>query len=71
MSGGLNDALPQKAIITEIIGQSANVFVPLAKYETGYIESSVYLNIDMIGKEAVVVFINGDRNQGVIVGVLP
>ncbi|MEC0231282.1 hypothetical protein [Paenibacillus alba] len=49
----------------------AVVFVPLAKYETGYIESTVLLNNDMIGKEAIVVFINGDRNQTVIVGVLP
>jgi phage gp45-like len=68
----IDKSFPMRGIITGINGQKAQVFIPLAGYETGFIDSTVTLDAGfMIGYEAIVVFINGDRNQGVIVGVIP
>jgi len=64
-----NNAFPQRGIIEDVNGRQANVFIPLAKYETGLIDSCIYLDSTMIGQEVIVVFVNGDRNQGVIMGV--
>ncbi|MFB6364466.1 hypothetical protein ACFCP7_10430 [Paenibacillus elgii] len=72
MSMRLNNAFPQKAIITAVQDQkTAQAYIPLADFETGYIESTVTLHPEMVGWEAIVIFANGDRNQGVIVGVIP
>jgi hypothetical protein len=68
----IDKSFPMRGIITGITGQTAQVFIPLAKYETGFIDSTVTLDAGtMIGYEAIVAFINGDRNQGVILGVIP
>ncbi|NOV01341.1 hypothetical protein [Paenibacillus planticolens] len=66
----LNDALPQFGIIMDVQGQTARVFLPLATFETGYIPTTVSIDSNMIGCEVVVIFINGNRNQGVILGIL-
>lgn len=66
------NSFPQRGIIMGVSAtdQLAQVFVPLAKYETGYIDSTVMLTDDMVGQEVIITFVNGDRNQGVITGLI-
>lgn len=66
------NSFPQRGIIMGVSAtdQTAQVFIPLAKYETDYIDSTVMLTDDMVGNEVIVVFVNGDRNLGVITGVI-
>jgi hypothetical protein len=51
-------------------GQTAQVFLPLVKHETDFIRTTEKLTPDLEGKEVVVSFMNGDLNQGIIMGVL-
>lgn len=64
------NSFPQRGIVMGITEQTAQVYIPLAKYETDYIDSTVMLTSDMVGQEVIVVFVNGDRNQGVIIGLI-
>lgn len=66
----LNNSFAQYGVIMEVNGNQAQVYIPLWDAETSLIPSCVTLDSTSIGHEVVVVFINGDRNQGVIVGVV-
>ncbi|KEO81031.1 DUF6484 domain-containing protein [Tumebacillus flagellatus] len=66
----MNNSMPQKGVITTVRGNTAQVLVPLINFETGFAESCKNLAPEMEGHECVVVFINGDLNQPVIMGVI-
>lgn len=66
----LNNSFAQYGVIMAVSGNQAQAYIPLFDAETGLIPSCVVLDNTMLGREVVVEFINGDRNQGVIIGVI-
>jgi hypothetical protein len=70
MTSPLNNSHPQYGVIMAVNGNQSQAYIPLFDAETALLPSCVVLDDTMIGREVIVVFINGDRNQGVIVGVI-
>lgn len=66
----LKNSFPQYGVVMGVSGKQVQVYIPLWDSETDHIPSCVVVDDTAIGKEVVVVFINGDRNQGVIIGVV-
>jgi hypothetical protein len=66
----LNNGFPQRGLLTTVENGRGRVYLPLAGFETDLFDATVPLAADMEGKDVLVVFVNGDRNQGVITGVI-
>jgi hypothetical protein len=70
MTPPLNNSHPQYGVVMHVSGNQAQLYIPLWGAETGMLPSCVVLDETMVGREVVVIFVNGDRNQGVVAGVI-
>ncbi|SDI48966.1 hypothetical protein [Paenibacillus naphthalenovorans] len=60
---------PQAGVITgrNETEQLVKVFLPLFKIETDWIRTAVHVGVPLDGAEVVVVFVNGQLNDGVVI----